>query len=175
MKRAFLTLLTIDIVLVILIYFFKGDVWVVNSQVAFISSSLVMFASMLSYRAMVERGLNAGVAIDNERDTLDKLEDPYDLYDEERQPLNDEKSLKEVVLEERQKLKKSRRSVWQTTKDAKASFSLYRLSAYIILILGFFYLNANQLLELWPYLTFLSLPPIIIVFVLTRSGEEKIV
>jgi len=168
MRQVLFSLLLVDLFLVVILYFFKGDVWVINAQIAFFSSSFIMFASMLSYRQMVERGVKAGALLTSERDTLDKLEDPYDLYDENHQVENQEKSLKEVVVEARQNLKKNRRSLWQTTKDAKASLSFYRLAAYGILILGFFYLNSHQLLVLLPYLTFLSLPPIIIVLMLIK-------
>jgi 23S rRNA maturation mini-RNase III len=101
---------------------------------------------------------------------LDKLEDPYELYDEELKQDDSEKTLVEVVKEERQNLKKSRRSVWQTTKDSKASFSFYRLGSYLILIFGFFYLNNNQLLEIPIYLVSLAIPSIVIVSVLMRKS-----
>ena len=171
MKKVFLALLAIDFIIAVTTYFLKGEGWLINSQVAFISSSLVMFASMLSYQQMVQKGIKAGAVRDDGRDTLDKLEDPYDLYDEKDETLEKEKSLKEVVIEERENLKKSRRSIWETTKDAKASFSFYRLFAYASLVLGFFYLNSNQLLELFPYLLFLSFPPVVMVFVLMTNRE----
>lgn len=171
MKQVLFALLLIDLIIVVLVYFIKGEGWLINSQIAFVSSSLVMLASMFSYRGMVTKRLDAGAIPDDERDTLDKLEDPYDLYDEKTEVVAEEKSLKEVVIEERKNLKKSRRSIWETTKDAKASFSFYRLFAYIVLVLGFFYLNSNKLLELLPYLIFLSFPPIVIVFILMQNRE----
>ena len=164
MKKVLATLFLVDIFLAFVIYIWKGQVWLINSQVAFISSSLIMLASMQSYKNMVSNALNAGAVTDDGRDTLDKLEDPYDLYDEQENI--EEKTLVEVVKEERANLKKGRRSIWETTKDAKASFSFYRLSAYAILILGFFYLNTNQILELIPYLSFLAIPLFVVVFVL---------
>ena len=165
MKKVLVTLFLVDIFLAFVIYIWKGQVWLINSQVAFISSSLIMLASMQSYKNMVSNALNAGAVTDDGRDTLDKLEDPYDLYDEQ-EIIEEEKTLVEVVKEERANLKKGRRSIWETTKDAKASFSFYRLSAYAILVLGFFYLNTNQILELIPYLSFLAIPLFVVVFVL---------
>jgi hypothetical protein len=125
---------------------------------------------MKSYKNMVSQALDAGAVTDDGRDTLDKLEDPYALYDDEQES-QEEKTLVEVVKEERDNLKKGSRSIWETTKDAKASFSFYRLTAYGILVLGFFYLNTNHILELIPYLSFLAIPLFIVVFSLLDNSE----
>jgi len=173
MKKVLFALLVVDIFLAFIIYIWKGQVWLINSQVAFLSTSLIMLASMKSYKNMVSNALDAGAVTDDGRDTLDKLEDPYDLYDDEVAKLEEEKTLVEVVKEERANLKKGRRSIWETTKDAKASFSFYRLTAYAILVLGFFYLNGNQMLELIPYLSFLAIPLFVVVFMLMDNTENS--
>ncbi|CAA6801446.1 MAG: Unknown protein [uncultured Sulfurovum sp.] len=167
MKQVFFFLVIVDLALLMLTAIFTDKIWLLNGQIAFISSSIIMIASMYSYQNMVKKGIMAGAMSDDGRDTLDKLEDPYDLYDENNTV--EEKSLEEVVKEERANLKKSRRSFWETSKDAKASFSFYRLFAYALLVLGFFYLNSNKLLDLLPYLIFLSLPPLVVVYVLIKN------
>ena len=172
MKKVLFALFVVDLVLAFIIYIWKGQVWLINAQVAFLSSSLIMLASMKSYKNMVSNALAAGAVTDDGRDTLEKLEDPYDLYDEVEK-LDEEKSLVDVVKEERANLKKGRRSIWETTKDAKASFSFYRLSTYAILVLGFFYLNGNQMLELIPYLSFLAIPLFVVVFMLMDNGKNS--
>lgn len=143
------------------IYSLEGYVWFINAQIAFVSSSAVLFASMFSYANVVNRGLKAGIATTQNRDTIDKVEDPYDLYDEDQQDEHD-LDLKEVVQDERERLKKNRRSFWEVSKDVKSSFSLYRIGAYALLVMGFFYLNVNNLLAFLPYLISLSIPPFII-------------
>ena len=168
MRKAINALLIVDIGIVIFCFLSGQKVWLINSQIGFITSSLVMFGSILSYRSMVQGRLNVGAIPDDNRDTLDKLEDPYDLYSEEQKD-DENKTLKEVVKEERENLKKSRRSIWQTTKDSKASLSFYRLGAYALLIMGFFYLNNNQLLDIPSYLFSLIVPPVIIVIMLMRN------
>jgi hypothetical protein len=170
MKKVLLALLLVDFLLAFFIYMWKGQVWLINSQVAFFSSTLIMLASMQSYKNMVSNALNVGAVADDGRDTLDKLEDPYDLYDEQK-TIEEEKTLVDVVKEERENLKKGRRSIWETTKDAKASFSFYRLTAYAFLVLGFFYLNSSQILELMPYLSFLAIPLFVVVFSLLENNE----
>ena len=172
MKKVLIGLLIADILLALYSVFIGKGAWLVNSQVAFFSSTFIVFASMLSYRGMVEGRLDVGAIPDDERDTLDKLEDPYDLYDETRVD-EPEKTLVEVVKEERKNLKKSSRSFWETTKDSKASLSIYRLLAYGVLVLGFFYLNTNKLLDIAPYLISLGIPPIVIVFSLLVNKEEN--
>lgn len=174
MKKVLLNLLLIDLLLAVVIYLWQGQIWLINAQVAFFSSSLIMLASMQSHKNMVSKALKAGAVTDDGRDTLDKLEDPYDLYDEQVHEENkEEKKLVDVVKEERANLKKSRRSIWETSKDAKASFSFYRLGAYCLLVLGFFYLNSRELLLLIPYLTFLAIPLFIVVFSLIENQSEK--
>jgi hypothetical protein len=169
MKNTLFALLVVDTFIIFLAYFFGEEHWLVNSQVAFITSSSVMFGSMLSYRSMVQGRLNVGAIPDDERDTLDKLEDPYDIYDDKKVKNDEEKTLVEVVKEDRENLKKSRRSLWQTTKDSKASLSFYRLGAYLLLVFGFFYLNSNNFLDIPIYLISLAIPSFVIVIMLMQK------
>ena len=152
---------------------FGGKVWVYNTQVGFISATLIMIASVISYRRMVNTRVEHGiVTLDDSKDVIDKLEDPYDLYSEEITESEEDQNLAEVVKEERQKLKENRRSLGQTLKDTKAALSLYRLGAYAVLILGFMYLNRQGLLHIPSYLLSLSLPPMIIVIMLVTQKEN---
>ncbi len=170
MKNTINALLIIDIGIIIFCLLSGNRVWLLNSQIAFVSSSLIMFASIISYRNMVQARVDMGMVVaDDNRDTLDKIEDPFDLYSEDEKSSSTKKSLKEVVSEERKNLKKNRRSIWQTTKDSKAALSFYRLGAYAILIFGFFYLNNNEILDISSYLFALALPPIIVVIMLMRQ------
>ena len=169
MGKAIVALVIVDIGVILLSYFLGGNATLLNTQIGFITSSLVMLGSMKSYHSMVEGRLNVGSIPDDERDTLDKLEDPYDLYDDEKIEYDKEKTLQEVVKEERENLKKNRRSFFDTAKDSKAAFSFYRLGAYVLLIFGFFYLNNNKILEIPFYLISLFIPMVVIVIVLMRK------
>jgi len=169
MRNAINALLIVDIGIILFCYLSGERTWLINTQIGFITSSLVMFGSILSYRSMVYARLNVGAISDDERDTLDKLEDPYDLYDEEKVKNDEDKTLVEVVKEERENLKKNRRSFLETTKDSKAAFSFYRLGAYMLLIFGFFYLNNNKILDIPSYLFSLFIPPVIISIMLMRK------
>ena len=170
MKRTINTLLIVDIGIVIFCFLSEERIWLVNSQIGFISSSLVMFASIISYQNMVNSRVDAGIVVaEDNRDTIEKIEDPYDLYSEDEP--RDEKSMQDVVKEERERVKKNRRSVWQVTKDSRAALSFYRLGAYALLIMGFFYLDNNEIMNIPAYLTALALPPVIVVITLMSQND----
>lgn len=164
------TLLIIDLLLIAISLLFFDTKVLYNTQIGFISSTLVMFASIISYRRMVNTRVEHNIiTVDDSKDVIDKLEDPYDLYSED--VIEKELDLVETVKEEKKKLKENRRTLFQTLKDTKAALSVYRLGAYVFLILGFLYLNRHELLHIPSYLLALGLPPIIIVAVLLREKE----
>ena len=166
-------LIAVDLLLLITSVVFGGKIWVYNTQVGFISATLIMVASVVSYRRMVNTRVEHGiVTMDDSKDVIDKLEDPYDLYSEDIVEEKTEEDLVEVVKEERKKLKQNRRSLGQTLKDTKAALSVYRLGSYALLILGFMYLNRHGLLHIPSYLLALSLPPMIIVIILVTTKEN---
>jgi len=166
-------LIAVDLLLLITSVVFGGKIWVYNTQVGFISATLIMVASVVSYRRMVNTRVEHGiVTMDDSKDVIDKLEDPYDLYSEDIAEEKTEEDLVEVVKEERKKLKQNRRSLTQTLKDTKAALSVYRLGSYALLILGFMYLNRHGLLHIPSYLLALSLPPMIIVIILVTTKEN---
>ena len=173
-KQLLIVLVVADIVLaaVSLIFFDIKVLW--NTQIGFISATLVMIASMISYRRMVNARVEHNViTMDDSKDVIDKLEDPYDLYSEEvKEDENDEKEFAEVVKEEKKKLKENKRTLFQVLKDTKAALSIYRLGAYGVLILGFLYLNRHGLLHIPSYIVALGLPPVIIVTILIKNKEN---
>ncbi len=154
-KRAINLLLIIDIGIIFFTLMSGNYSWFINSQIGFISSSLVIFASIFSYKNMIKGRLKDEVVVaEDNRDTIEKIEDPYSIY------VND----KNIIREEKKRLKEARRSFLEVLKDSKPALSIYRLGAYGVLILGFFYLNGNNLLDIVSYLFSLSIPPIIIIF-----------
>jgi len=155
-----------------LIFFDIKVFW--NMQIGFFSAALVMTASMVSYRRMVNTRVEHNViTMDDSKDVIDKMEDPYDLYSEEiQEDEDDSREFAEVVKEEKKKLKENKRTLFQVLKDTKAALSIYRLGAYAVLILGFLYLNRHGLLHIPSYIAALSLPPVIIVTVLIRNKEN---
>ena len=168
--KIFKVLVVIDIIIIVISLIFFDIKVLYNTQFGFISATLVMIASMISYRRMVNTRVEHNIiTYDDSKDMIDHLEDPYDLYSEDI--VEEEKDLVEVVKEERKKLKDSR-SLYQTLKDTKAALSVYRLGAYAVLVLGFLYLNRHGLLHIPSYILALSIPPMVIVIMLMMNKEN---
>ncbi len=154
--------------------FFDKSV-LLNTQIGFLTSALVMLGSMKSYRRMVDaRVENEIITTDIDKDVIDRLEDPHDLYSEEikEEPVED---IRSAIKEEKARLKANRRSLFEVLRDTKAALSLYRIGAYVLLILGFMYLNRQGMLHLFPYLFSLGLPPFITagVLVFAKASYSK--
>jgi len=169
-RKLISALLVTDGLLLITSGIFGGNEAVWNTQTGFVSATLVMLGSMQSYKRMVDaRVEHEVITTDIDKDVIDKLEDPHDLYSEElkEEPVED---IKAAIKEERTRLKQNRRSLFEVLKDTKAALSLYRVGAYILLALGFLYLNRHGILHIPLYLFSLGLPMLVIVFMLV--GER---
>jgi len=168
-RKILQALLIVDGLLIFIVaIFFNIDI-LLNTQIAFISATLVMLGSMVSYRRMVEaRVENEVITMDIDKDVIEKIEDPYDLYSE---PV-EEKEVEDVraaIKEEKARMKAQKRSLFEVLRDTKAALSWYRVGAYVLLALGFLYLNRHGILHIPAYLFALSLPPLIIVILLVQD------
>lgn len=173
MLRILKWLIAIDALVVIISLLLDRSDWLLNTQIAFISSSTVLAASAFSYSRMVYNRLSDGTFVSSDdRDELEKIEDPHDLYTEEVSR-NDTQTLKDSIKEEKRHMTKHRRSILQVIKDSRASFSFLRLGAYLLLFVGFFYLSQNLLLHIPSYLIGLSLPILVVVGLLMTKKEEN--
>ncbi len=173
-RRLLIALVAVDILLLLLVVIFFDIKALYSSQIAYVTATLVMIASLLSYKRMVNaRVAHNIITTDDSKDVIDRLEDPYDLYSEDV-PQDEEKAFAQVLKEEKQKLKENRRSVFQTIKDTKAALSVYRLGAYGLLILGFMYLNRHGLLDISSYIFSLGLPFVLLLAVLLTDKQTAI-
>lgn len=115
--------------------------------VAMLSSMLIVTGSLYSYRNMIQSRVKNS-EIDDFKDVIDEMDDPYDLYEEEREvEITD---VKQMIKEEKARQKSD--IIQNTTKNASAMVSVYRLIPYAFLILGFLALNNNHALSILPYL-----------------------
>ncbi len=155
---------------VILFCLLQGNmVWLLNTQIAFISVVIIVIGSFLGYHRNISKqidnfDLDTQTSLDN--DAIDKIEDPYDLYSddgivEEKEVSTEE--FKQIVSEEKSKLKKN--SIQNTIKSASGFASIYRIIGYILLVVGFFYLNNNQLFDAIAYVIGISIVPAAILVV----------
>lgn len=122
-----------------------------NAETAFVSTFLILLGSMYGYGKMVDRAVQ-NEASPLQKNVLEAIDDPYDLYDEEASDEMQERPLKEVIKEEKARLKANKATMKKVSKSAPAMFSLYRLVPYGILVLGFIALNNNGMLNLWYFL-----------------------
>ncbi len=122
-----------------------------NVQVAFLSSFFVIVGASFAYKRMVYAKLSSE-RYEEERDLLDEIEDPHELYEENsiNETQAKELTLKEIVKEEKAKIKTF--SFKSMKHGARGSLSLFRIFPYIFLILGFIALKNNALLDLSFYL-----------------------
>jgi hypothetical protein len=162
-KRFANVFLTVDI-LVIAFCLLQGNItWLLNTQVAFASSLLITIGSYLGYKRNIEKrveNIDPDTLLDTP-DTIDKLDDPYDLYSECK--INEEELSKEdikIILKEEKSKLKNQSNIKNTMKSFGGASSLYRLVGYGSLVGGFFYLNNNQLLEPISYLAGFLIVPI---------------
>ena len=146
--------------------------------VAFVSSSIIVLASFKNYKTMVDkRVVSASGEEFDDRDTIDKIEDPYNLYDEaENDDLQEnkvDKSFKDIIKEEKQRLKEQKRPLKQSITDSARAFNYIRLIAYSILVAGFFALLKSKNLNMAFYLATLILPNIIAIVFLMNFNSGK--
>ena len=122
-----------------------------NVETAFISAFLIIVGASYAYKRMVQAKVASGEYVED-RDLLEKIEDPHELYDGKE--INDappqELNLKEIVKEEKAKVKVL--NAKNMKHGIKGSLSLFRLVPYLFLILGFIALKNNAVLDLWYYL-----------------------
>lgn len=148
---------------------FQNNIWLLNIQVAFLSSLIITLTSFFSYRKNIKNRLsNLENSQDNsyyDRDEIDKIEDVYDLYSESDEIKEEDltaENIKKIIDEERKKLKKN--SFKNTIFSTGGFVSIYRVFGYIILIFGFFALNNNGFFMPIAYIIGLGIVPVGILF-----------
>jgi len=139
-----------DLCLIAYALVFEEELWLLNTQVAFISSLFITIASFLSYKRNVQSRLSnldtSKQTTTEDRDKIDEIDDPFDLYTEYEEIPEEEltpEKIKEIIKDEKSKVKKN--SFKNTIFSAGGFMSIYRVIGYGTLILGFFALNNNKI------------------------------
>lgn len=167
----------LDFCIIFYSLFFQNKFWLLNTQVAFVSFLFIVVASFLSYRKNIQnRLLNLDLTQINEdfdRDKMDEIDDPYDLYTQyDEIPENEltTEKIKEILNDEKSKVK--RNSFKNTLFSASGFLSIYRILGYGILIFGFFALNNNKIFLPIAFIIGLGIVPIGILF--SKLLEKKL-
>lgn len=179
------TLLIVDIGIVIFCYLAGERDWFFNTQIAYLSSLMVVLASMYSYAQMVKVGVENDIVTTSNDELLDKIEDPHDLYDDESHSeqvleANKEEMLKQVQHDKQVQDDEDEEkpiSTIEAMKKNKAYVSLYRIGAYAILVFGFLYLQNIKIFHMPSYMFGLFVPPVLIAVVFywtSRASKENV-
>jgi len=154
----------LDLCLLVYSFIFQNSIWLLNTQVAFISSLFIVIASFFSYKRNIQNRLSnfeASKASAEDRDKIDEIDDPFDLYSEYEEIPEEEltpEKIKEIIQEEKTKVKKN--SLKNTLFSAGGFLSIYRILGYGILIFGFFALNNNKIFIPVAFIVGLGIVPI---------------
>lgn len=162
MSSFFRIFLAIDSLFVVYFIFMDDYLSLLNSQIGALSAMAVAMGSYVGYRSSVKKQVHKfeGMIAD-ERDMLDKIDDTYDLFDEEEinyEEISSEEA-KNIFKEEKEKLKK-KSTIKNLALSFKSIFSPLRVAGYILLVIGFFWLEGNSNLKIVPYFLGLSILPI---------------
>ncbi len=126
---------------------FKGYTWILNTQIAFLSSLSIVLLSFLSYVKNVNKQVKLVGDLIDDKDIIDELNDPYELYED-----TDTKT--------KNKAEKIKISMKNLSKSKGAAVSFLRLIGYLILIAGFFLLVKIKLFLAIPYIIGISIIPV---------------
>ncbi len=148
----------IDILVLIVCFVFFDISYIINTQVAFFSSIFVTIGTYLGYKNNIKSRVKNHINHDDNYDEIDKMDDPYDLYspDIEQQEELSKEDIKQILKENKPKGNNIKNFIGGFSGMA----SLYRIVGYIFLLIGFFYLNNNHLLNPIPYLLGFLIVPI---------------
>lgn len=152
--------------LLISVSIFQGSQWLLNTQIAFICSMLITFASFYAYQSMVTQKIEDGVVGDDDFDILDKIEDRHGLYDE-----NVSETAEEELKPSKIGLKQSMSNLF---KSYRGALSWYRIAAYAVICLAILVLIRHSLFEPLAFLIALSIVPLsslIGLWFLEKRGE----
>ncbi len=134
---------------VVILSLFMGRYWLLNTQVAFVCSMLITFASFYAYKRSIQKGVQNSSG-EEYRDSFDELEDPYNLFDDEESEQNQTKKSKGVF----------KYTVKGFASGIGGAINPLRILAYAVLIVSFLYLNRHGFFDAFAFFTGLSIVPI---------------
>ena len=149
---------------IILFALFMGGEWRINTQLAFICSLLITFATFRSYSMLVQSRLENGMI----------PADKYEVYYKDSK--DDEEDEDDIVEEKKPEAKIEVKQGFQNLAlSYKSALSLYRIVAYGILFIVLLYLIRHDKLNAFAFFVGLSVVPftsLISAFILRRGFNE---
>jgi len=170
-KKSLKIFAIVDIGVILICLFIGTNDWLINTQIAFLSSLMVTIGSYLGYQKNVQNRVENHINEDDTYDEVDKMDDKYDLYSPEVPEIEvNENPTKEEIKEAMKPIKQNHFANFKS--GAAGMASLYRIFGYVGLVIGFFYLNNNGYLHIYSYvLGFLIVPISSLIISLTLKKE----
>ncbi len=153
MRKIFAIAFFVDIVLIFWSISFDRYA-LINSQLAFIASLLIILGSFQGYKKVVQKKSHLG------RDIIDGIEDRFELYNEEE---NRHLSAKELFEEEKKKVK-SQKAMKNFVLGLGGFFSMYRLFGYLFLVVVVLMLIRKAIFDPVSFLLGLAVLPLSAMF-----------
>lgn len=151
MRKKFALIYFITDLALIAFFSYFGAIYVLNSQLALIASTLIIFASFWGYKNKIaKKALSADIK------DFDEVFDDEDLDDEPKQ--NDKAKEEQIKNEAKAELKKSK--IPLRLYDFASVFAPLRLLSYAFLVLVFLYLQSHALFEPFSFLAGLGIMPL---------------
>jgi len=164
----------VDLIVVFFCAIFGQFQWLLNTQLAFISSCLVTIGSYYGYKKNIDARVEDHSNEDDNYDEIDKMDDKYDLYSPEVEstPKGEQYSKEEI----KEVMKPMKQNYFTNFKFGFSGMaSLYRVAGYVFLIICFFFLHNNGYLDIWSYMFGFLIVPIasLILALYTKSSYNS--
>jgi hypothetical protein len=186
-------LVAVDVGVVLFCLLENNISWFLNTQIAFFSASIIILGSFVGYRNLVLKSVEMG---NSGKDILKEYEDKYEIYDEidykwyvadfndlnkgliwSREKPDNFYILKkiELVTDDNPQKTKLQKLPWYKVffLSFKGGFNLIRIAGYIVLILGFVWLNRIERFDFAPYFFGLTLVPVLALIYLWIERRER--
>ncbi len=150
MRKLIYRLLLVKLVFALVLFVQGYWYWLLNFELAFFAAMFIILGSFSGYKRMIQRRMDAGEGLDQA--LFEKIEDPYELYEEESLETEEKQDLKEVIKEEKKRLKQNKETFKKTVKSTTGILSPWRFIPYLFLILSFVALNNNHILDIFAFL-----------------------
>ncbi len=161
-KKIIFIILIIDAVLALFCLLYGGYLWLINSQMAFLISTLVTFSSFIYYKKAIIKKAEICQENYNDRDELDKIDDKYELFeeDESNSKQNENLDFKEVIKEEKRKQRDIKQNLSNLKTFLPSFLSPLKLIAYVLLVVSFLYLHRHNQLVIPAFLSGFFIVPL---------------
>ena len=187
-------LLAVDVGVVLFCLLENNISWFLNTQIAFFSASMIILGSFVGYKNLVSKSVEMG---NSGKDVLKEYEDKYEMYDEidykwyvadfndlnkgliwSREKPDNFYILRkiELVTDDNPQKTKLQKLPWYKAffLSFKGGFNLLRIAGYIVLILGFLWLNRIERFDFAPYFFGLTLvPALALIYLWIERRENK--